>query len=95
MVEEVGWDSDKPGYDGLIEVANRLMLKNPTNSDTKEAAVHCSTLLVSIILKCHVNIILIINNKDGVVNLVLTFHPNSNLLSKLILRNVCLALRRG
>ncbi|KAK9950533.1 hypothetical protein M0R45_006019 [Rubus argutus] len=39
MVEEVGWDSDKPGYDGLIEVANRLMLKNPTNSDTKEAAV--------------------------------------------------------
>lgn len=50
MVEEVGWDSDKPGYDGLIEVANRLMLKNPTNSDTKEAAVHCSTLLVWIIL---------------------------------------------
>ncbi|KAM5558368.1 hypothetical protein ABKV19_020195 [Rosa sericea] len=39
MVEEVGWDSDKPGYDGLIEVANRMMLKNPTNSDTKEAAV--------------------------------------------------------
>lgn len=52
MVEEVGWDSDKPGYDGLIEVANRLMLKNPTNSDTKEAAVHYYTLLVSIILKC-------------------------------------------
>ncbi|XP_034209186.1 beta-carotene isomerase D27, chloroplastic isoform X2 [Prunus dulcis] len=39
MVEEVGWDSRKPGYDGLIEVANRLMLVSPTNSDTKEAAV--------------------------------------------------------
>lgn len=46
MVEEVGWDSGKPGYDGLIEVANRLMLKSPTNSHTKEAAVltHYSTL---------------------------------------------------
>ncbi|ONI14823.1 hypothetical protein PRUPE_3G010800 [Prunus persica] len=39
MVEEVGWDSRKPGYDGLIEVANRLMLISPTNSHTKEAAV--------------------------------------------------------
>ncbi|XP_060961124.1 beta-carotene isomerase D27, chloroplastic-like [Cannabis sativa] len=39
MVEEVGWDSDKPGYEGLIEVANRLVMKNKTNSDTKEAAV--------------------------------------------------------
>lgn len=44
MVEEVGWDSGKPGYDGLIEVANRLMLKSPTNSHTKEAAV-LTTLL--------------------------------------------------
>ncbi|KAJ4850341.1 hypothetical protein Tsubulata_037457 [Turnera subulata] len=39
MVEEVGWDSEKPGYDGLIEVANRLMLTGRTNSDTKDAAV--------------------------------------------------------
>ncbi|XP_062004854.1 beta-carotene isomerase D27, chloroplastic isoform X2 [Rosa rugosa] len=39
MVKQVGWDSDKPGYDGLIEVANRMMLNNPTNSDTKQAAV--------------------------------------------------------
>ncbi|KAK9281131.1 hypothetical protein L1049_004024 [Liquidambar formosana] len=39
MVEEVGWDSEKPGYDGLIEVANQLMMKGRTNSDTKEAAV--------------------------------------------------------
>ncbi|XP_024190770.1 beta-carotene isomerase D27, chloroplastic isoform X2 [Rosa chinensis] len=39
MVKQVGWDSHKPGYDGLIEVANRMMLNNPTNSDTKEAAV--------------------------------------------------------
>uniref|UniRef100_A0A0D9WCD4 Beta-carotene isomerase D27-like C-terminal domain-containing protein n=1 Tax=Leersia perrieri TaxID=77586 RepID=A0A0D9WCD4_9ORYZ len=26
MVEEVGWDSEKPGYSGLLEVANRLMV---------------------------------------------------------------------
>ncbi|PON45024.1 Beta-carotene isomerase D27-like [Trema orientale] len=39
MVEEVGWDSDEAGYDGLIEVANRLVMKSKTNSDTKEAAV--------------------------------------------------------
>ncbi|KAG5567839.1 hypothetical protein RHGRI_003126 [Rhododendron griersonianum] len=35
---EVGWDSEKPGYDGLIEVANRLMMRR-SNSETKEAAV--------------------------------------------------------
>lgn len=41
--QEAGWDSEKPGYDGLIEVANRLMMKGRTNSDTREAAVilHC------------------------------------------------------
>nr|XP_043619578.1 beta-carotene isomerase D27, chloroplastic [Erigeron canadensis] len=38
MVQEVGWDSEKPGYDGLIDVANRLMVAG-TNSETKEAAV--------------------------------------------------------
>ncbi|GKB99329.1 beta-carotene isomerase D27, chloroplastic [Tanacetum coccineum] len=38
MVQEVGWDSEKPGYDGLIDVANRLMVAR-TNSETKEAAV--------------------------------------------------------
>ncbi|XP_027365445.1 beta-carotene isomerase D27, chloroplastic [Abrus precatorius] len=39
LVQEVGWDSKKAGYDGLIEVANRLMMKGTTNSDTIEAAV--------------------------------------------------------
>ncbi|MED6134352.1 hypothetical protein PIB30_036204 [Stylosanthes scabra] len=39
LVQEVGWDSQKPGYDGLIEVVNRLMMKGKTNSDTIEAAV--------------------------------------------------------
>ncbi|CAK9152885.1 unnamed protein product [Ilex paraguariensis] len=38
MAQEVGWDSEKPGYDGLIEVANHLMIGR-TNSETKEAAV--------------------------------------------------------
>ncbi|KAF2325067.1 hypothetical protein GH714_022566 [Hevea brasiliensis] len=39
MVKEVGWDSEKRGYDGLIEVANRLMLTGRTNADTRDAAV--------------------------------------------------------
>ncbi|KAJ4955144.1 hypothetical protein NE237_011927 [Protea cynaroides] len=39
MVEEVQWDSEKPGYDGLIEVVNCLMMKGQTNSETQEAAV--------------------------------------------------------
>ncbi|GMN52289.1 hypothetical protein TIFTF001_021433 [Ficus carica] len=39
MVQEVGFDSNKPGYDGLIEVANHMVMKNKSNSDTKEAAV--------------------------------------------------------
>nr|UXN85563.1 D27 isomerase [Crocus sativus] len=39
MVEEVGWDSEKPGYDGLMEVVNRLMMKGKSNSETEEAAV--------------------------------------------------------
>nr|XP_024933647.2 beta-carotene isomerase D27, chloroplastic isoform X2 [Ziziphus jujuba var. spinosa] len=39
MVKEVGWDSNKPGYDGLIEVASRLIMKNKNNSDTQDAAV--------------------------------------------------------
>ncbi|KAH7862404.1 hypothetical protein Vadar_004408 [Vaccinium darrowii] len=38
MVHEVGWDSEKPGYDGLIEVANHLMMRR-SNPETKEAAV--------------------------------------------------------
>ncbi|CAH9112695.1 unnamed protein product [Cuscuta europaea] len=38
MARESGWDSEKPGYDGLIEVANRLMIGR-TNSETREIAV--------------------------------------------------------
>ncbi|GAB4841784.1 hypothetical protein Ancab_022508 [Ancistrocladus abbreviatus] len=38
MVEEIGWDSEKPGYDGLIEVANQLTVGRK-NSETSEAAV--------------------------------------------------------
>ncbi|KAK1293138.1 hypothetical protein QJS10_CPB17g01055 [Acorus calamus] len=39
MVEEVGWDLEKAGYHGLIEVVNRLMMKGWTNLETEEAAV--------------------------------------------------------
>lgn len=37
--QEVGWDSEKPGYDGLIEVASRLTMTGKTNSETIEASV--------------------------------------------------------
>ncbi|CAN0879095.1 Beta-carotene isomerase D27, chloroplastic, partial [Linum grandiflorum] len=43
--QEVGWDSEKPGYDGLIEVANRLMLIGRSSSYTRDAAVR---ILVSL-----------------------------------------------
>ncbi|CAL9131848.1 unnamed protein product [Musa acuminata var. zebrina] len=39
MVQEVGWDSEKPGYVGLIEVANHLMIKGKTISETERSAV--------------------------------------------------------
>lgn len=45
MVQEVGWDSDTPGYDGLIEVANRLLIIYPTNQQTAQAAVRILTSL--------------------------------------------------
>lgn len=39
MAKEVGWDSNKPGYDGLIEVANHLMMKYRNKLDTEQATV--------------------------------------------------------
>lgn len=39
MVKEVGWDSEKPGYAGLMEVANRLMVKGKSALETEQAAV--------------------------------------------------------
>ncbi|RRT75922.1 hypothetical protein B296_00025399 [Ensete ventricosum] len=36
---EVGWDSEKPGYVGLIEVANHLMIKGKNISETERSAV--------------------------------------------------------
>ncbi|CAI0402822.1 unnamed protein product [Linum tenue] len=45
MAKEVGWDSEKPGYEGLIEVANRLMLTGRRSSYTRDAAVR---ILVSL-----------------------------------------------
>lgn len=38
MAEEIGWDSEKPGYDGLIDVAHRIMVGR-SNSEATEAAV--------------------------------------------------------
>ncbi|BAS92115.1 Os05g0131401 [Oryza sativa Japonica Group] len=38
MVEEVGWDSEKPGYTGLIEVANRPMVKGKSALEIEQSA---------------------------------------------------------
>ncbi|CDP17059.1 unnamed protein product [Coffea canephora] len=38
MVRETGWESEKPGYDGLIEVANHLTIGR-SNSETIQASV--------------------------------------------------------
>ncbi|XP_022757852.1 uncharacterized protein LOC111304992 isoform X3 [Durio zibethinus] len=53
LVKEVGWDSEKPGYDGLIELARALLMNSRSNSHTKDAAVfqykllHLSVLLIT------------------------------------------------
>ncbi|KAG7619320.1 hypothetical protein ISN44_As04g002320 [Arabidopsis suecica] len=39
LVEEVGSDSEKPGYVGLIELVKLLLLKGRTRSETSDAAV--------------------------------------------------------
>ncbi|KAJ7558603.1 hypothetical protein O6H91_04G047500 [Diphasiastrum complanatum] len=39
MVQEVGWDSKKEGYDGLIEVSRHLMAKYKTSPHIEEATV--------------------------------------------------------
>ncbi|KAK3194294.1 hypothetical protein Dsin_025604 [Dipteronia sinensis] len=39
LAQEVGLDSEKPGYDGMIELANALLMKGKTNSDTRDAAI--------------------------------------------------------
>ncbi|CAI9774273.1 unnamed protein product [Fraxinus pennsylvanica] len=38
MVQEIGWDSEKPGYDGLIDVAHRIMIGR-SNAEATESAV--------------------------------------------------------
>ncbi|KAL6500249.1 hypothetical protein OROHE_025615 [Orobanche hederae] len=38
MAQVIGWDSEKPGYDGLIELAHRLMVGR-SNSEATNAAV--------------------------------------------------------
>lgn len=42
--QEIGWDSEKPGYDGLIDVAHRIMVGR-SNSDATDAAVSTSVSL--------------------------------------------------
>ncbi|ESR57757.1 hypothetical protein CICLE_v10023805mg [Citrus x clementina] len=40
LVQEVGLDSEKPGYDGLIELVNHLMMKGKSSSDARDAALY-------------------------------------------------------
>ncbi|CAA6653969.1 unnamed protein product [Spirodela intermedia] len=37
MAEEVGWDSQKPGYDGLMEAVNQLMMKGSKQEMSKQS----------------------------------------------------------
>ncbi|XP_044501650.1 beta-carotene isomerase D27, chloroplastic isoform X2 [Mangifera indica] len=54
LVQEVGWDSEKPGYDGLIELVNGLMNKGKTNSETSDAAVRIlASLFPPLVLKLY------------------------------------------
>ncbi|KAJ4727821.1 beta-carotene isomerase D27, chloroplastic [Melia azedarach] len=54
LVQEVGLDSEKPGYDGLIELANRLMMKGKNNSDTSDASVRIlASLFPPLVLKLY------------------------------------------
>uniref|UniRef100_A0A1J3GVE6 Beta-carotene isomerase D27, chloroplastic n=1 Tax=Noccaea caerulescens TaxID=107243 RepID=A0A1J3GVE6_NOCCA len=39
LIQEVGSDSEKPGYTGLIELVKLLLLKGRTRSETNDAAV--------------------------------------------------------
>ncbi|KAG0584654.1 hypothetical protein KC19_3G225700 [Ceratodon purpureus] len=39
MSEEVGWDSSKPGYDGLVDIAKRLLLQYRSGEETERATV--------------------------------------------------------
>ena len=41
--QETGWESEKPGYDGLIEVANHLTIGR-SNSETIQASVHANSI---------------------------------------------------
>lgn len=39
MAEEVGWDSPKPGYDGLVDIAKKLLLQYRSGEETERATV--------------------------------------------------------
>jgi hypothetical protein len=39
IVQEVGWDSSKRGYDGLVDIAKRLLLQYRTGEETERATV--------------------------------------------------------
>lgn len=39
LVQEVGWDSPKPGYDGLVDIAKKLLLQYRSGEETERATV--------------------------------------------------------
>lgn len=38
-MQEAGWDAPAPGYDGLIEVARKLVARHKSREETEDAAV--------------------------------------------------------
>jgi hypothetical protein len=46
--QEVGWDSEKAGYDGLVEVAHKLYRKHTNKAETQESTVGNLTLAISL-----------------------------------------------
>lgn len=60
----MGWDSEKPGYDGLIDVASQLMMKSKSNAKVTEA-------VVSLVFHCYfdTNVCLAAKNQKNERNL--------------------------
>lgn len=79
LLQEVGWDSEKPGYDGLIELAKALMMNSRSNSQTQDAAVFQYKLLhISVFPHCF-----FLNLISGTVVIVLSWTRQVRILKSL------------
>ncbi|CAA0824907.1 Unknown protein [Striga hermonthica] len=53
MAQESGWDSEKPGYDGLIDMAHRLMVGRSNSEATQVAIRILRALFPPLLLKLY------------------------------------------